>query len=717
MDIQQLFKGNKEVECPLCTNTLNNPRTLPCHHSFCLGCLDKRANFARRQRQHAIECSVCQTSLQIPETDTFVNLPSPIHVNRPGEVLTLEKGTLKVQKCSSCDENNPLTSYCLVCQSFVCSSCSHSHHCFDATSNVVIDKPQNQDVQQLIERPFMCPKQYHENQPLEFYCEDCKVLICFKCSVVSHNRHLVIDTQKAAQEQKMQMAEAVAKVKAEIHVYENEIKKQKELRSKNITNVMNAEKNMTDTVEELIRDLREHEKKMKNKFRDIYEAEEKQHATRLENLELITTQLKSFVEKGQGILARNISAEILQTNPGILGRCDELLNARKTDVYKSPYLNYLVDKKLDLLDRIVVTKTDPSMCLTKGHDSEIGKESDFFVVTRDSEGLQHYVQDDEIKVDILTPEGDHLRTELKDSKDGKYTVTYTPQCAGQHRVEVQVNGQLLTGSPCVVEVRHPYYFAFKFGSRGNRAREFVSISDIAVSDQNGTIAVADNFFKRIQMYSSDGTFQRQVTLDGPPYSLAFTNRGDLLTLLSRSNNKLRLFSEEGQFIKNINDKHLKKPQHLSITSDGRLIITDSANNEVMVLSPVGNDLLLSFIAPDCAAYPEYAVYHLDNFFVSYPGAGCVKVFDKTGKYLHNIGCQGLDDGQFDCPHGLVIDKYSVLIVCDVHNKRLQRFTLGGKFLSKLQGEYFNNDRPYNVTINNNDKNLFVAGLDNVYVFH
>ena len=115
-------------------------------------------------------------------------------------------------------------------------------------------------------------------------------------------------------------------------------------------------------------------------------------------------------------------------------------------------MHYFVEKKFILLDQILVTRTDPSMCLTEYHDSETGKESKFVVVTRDSEGLQCYQQDDQIKVDILTPEGDHLRTELKDSKDGKYVVTYTPQCVGKYSVEIQVNAQLLTGSPCVVQV-------------------------------------------------------------------------------------------------------------------------------------------------------------------------------------------------------------------------------------------------------------------------
>ena len=224
------------------------------------------------------------------------------------------------------------------------------------------------------------------------------------------------------------------------------------------------------------------------------------------------------------------------------------------------------------------------------------KESNFIVVTRDSEGLQCYQLDDQIEVDILTAEGDHLKTELKDSKDGKYTVTYTPQCVGQHSVEIQVNGQPLTGSPFVVQIRqHHYQLSFKFALEESRAEE-PYVSGIAVSDTTGTIAVADFFKKRIQLFSSDGKFQMPVELYGEPFSVAFTDCGDLLTLVSGSNNKLRLFSEEAQFIKLINDKHLKKPQHLSIASDGRLIITDETNKEVKVLSPDGNNQLVSMTA-------------------------------------------------------------------------------------------------------------------------
>ena len=722
MDVQQLFRIlNKEAECPLCLETVKNPKTLPCLHSFCLDCLDELASFARRQLQTSIKCPVCQASFPIPDTDTFANLPSSFHLNRLVDVLALHHSTVQVQKCNSCDENNPATSYCFVCQRFMCESCFQSHQRLKATRdhrNVLIDKLQAQDVQELIERPVICSQQYHEDQALDFYCEDCKVLICLKCSIVSHNRHLVTDTRKAALEQKMQMTEALAKLKAEILLYENEIKKQTELKDKNVTDIMNAEKKMTDSVAEWIRDLREHEKKMKQKFREIYEAEQKQHETRLENLQLITTQLKSCVERGQGVIERNISAEILQTNRTILQRCDELINARKPDRYKSPYLNYLVKKKFDTFDQILVTKTDSLMCLAQFDDSEIGRESNVVVVTRDSGGLQCYQRDDQIKVDILTAKGDHLKTELKDSKDGKYTVTYTPQCVGHHSIKIKVNELPLTGSPFVVQIRqHHYQFFFKFGLEGNRAGE-PWISDIAVSDRTGTIAVADAGNKRIQLFSSEGKFQVQVKLDGEPYSVAFTDCGNLLTLVSGDNNKLRLFSEEGQFIKHINDKHLKKPQLLSIASDGRLIITDGAGNEVKVLSPDGNDQLVSMTAPNCDKSPECTAYHQKKFYVSYPESHCIKVFDETGVYIYDIGCEGSSDGQFYYPVGLVIDKYNRLIVCDVDKLRLQLFTLSGKFLSKLEGEWFY-DSPWCAAINLKSNTLFVSSgsRNDICVFH
>ena len=697
MDVQQLFTVlKKEAECPLCLQTVNNPKTLPCIHSFCLGCLDKHANFARRQLQATIKCPVCQTSFQIPEGHSFKNLPASYHLNRLVDVLALKDGGKQTQKCSSCDENNTASSYCFVCQIFLCTVCFEAHQRLKTTRghrNVVMEKLNVQDVQELIHRPAMCSQQYHENQPLEFYCEECKDLICHKCSVVSHNRHTMTDTQKAAQVQKMEMKDALEKVKAETVIYENEIRKQTELMDKAKNEILSAEKKMTDAVEERIRELREHERVMKAKFAEIYEAQQKHHATRLENFELVLTQLQSCIERGESALERNVSAEILQTNQIIVGRCKELLNVTKPEIYNSPHVHYIVENQLNPgLDRIVVSNTDPLLSLAEVDNQELVREktmANFIIVTRDSGGKQCYHEDDQLKVSIITPAHDQLETEIKDTKDGKYTVTYTPQCVGQHRVEIQVNGQPLTGSPWVVQViPHQYQFAFQFGSKGKEQGQFDQPLGIAVSDKSSTLAVVDANNKRVQMFGFDGNFLREIPLEAKTSSVAFTESGDLLSFVDRNDNKLPLYTEGGQFIRCISDEHVKKLWYISGGSDGRIIICDWHDKTIKVLSPDGKNLLQSFSAPGCDAKPWCSVNQQDKFFVSYPQANRVVVFNNAGEYLYDIGSKESGDGQLWFPIGLAIDKFNRLIVCDRNNHRLQLFTLDGKYVAKVAGTFF-----------------------------
>ena len=723
--MRQLFRDlQKEAECPLCLETVNNPKTLPCLHSFCLECLDKHANFARRQLQATIKCPVCQTSFQIPEGDSFQNLPTSYHLNRLVDVLALKDSGAQAQKCGSCDENNTASSYCFVCQSFLCSPCFEAHQRLKATRghrNVVIEKLQVQDVQELIQRPVMCSQQYHENQPLEFYCEECKVPICHKCSVVSHNRHTMTDTQKAAQVQKMQMKDALEKVKAETVIYENEIRKQTELMDKTKNEILSAEKKMTDAVEERIRELREHERVMKTKFAEIYEAQQKHHATQLENFELVLTQLKSCVERGESIVQRNISAEILQTNQAIVGRCEELLKAKKLEIYKPSHVHYMVEQKVKILDRIVVSDTDPSLSLAEVarlKDVRAQTETNFTIVTRNSDGEQCYQKEDVIKVNILNPAGDQLETEIEDTEDGKYTVTYTPQCVGQHRVEIQVNGQPLTGSPWIVRVMpHQYQFAFQFGSKGEEQGKFDCPVGVAVNDKSRILAIADYNNSRTQIFSFEGNFLREITLKGKPISLAFTESGDLLVRVIYDK-RIFLFAENGQFIRYIGVEHVKTPHFVSVSSDGRIITSDSNDKTIKVLTADGKKVLQSFKSLDRNETPVCVVYHQAKFFASFNFAGRLVVFNNAGEYLHDIGSKGSGDGQFSDPTGLVIDKLNRLIVCDAGNSRVQLLTLEGKYIAQIPGSFFKGGYPHSAVISNTG-HLFVTDSWRhcVHVFH
>ena len=285
---------------------------------------------------------------------------------------------------------------------------------------------------------------------------------------------------------------------------------------------------------------------------------------------------------------------------------------------------------------------------------------------------------------------------IKDNKDGEYTVTYTLYSAEEHTVEVALNGQPLTGSPWCVQVPpHQYNSAYQFGTR-----RIGWNANIAFSEMNETVAVADFKKNRVHLFSSSGKHIKEfVSDDGRPISVAFTKSGELLVVYA---GRISLFSEGLQFIKRItNDQVTNYVWHLSVTHDGRIIVT-CLNNEIKVLPPDATKVLHSFTASNFYFSPLFAVYHQDRFFVSYRSVHFIKVFNEEGVFLYDIGSEGTGDGQLQRPLGLAIDKYNNLVVCASGNKRLQVFTLDGKFVSSVDQK-----EPHSIVASNSGY-LFVA---------
>ncbi|KAL9955630.1 hypothetical protein ACROYT_G036981 [Oculina patagonica] len=127
-------------------------------------------------------------------------------------------------------------------------------------------------------------------------------------------------------------------------------------------------------------------------------------------------------------------------------------------------------------------------------------------------------------------------------------------------------------------------------------------------------------------------------------------------------------------------KHVINPCSVSVRADGKIIVCDSGDISVKVLSPDGTELLQSVRVPYYDAFPWFAVHHQKKYFVSYRMADCVKVFNEEGVPLYDVG-------QFTSPAGLAIDKFNQLVVCDtedaVNCSRVRVFTLDGKLVSWL----------------------------------
>ena len=588
--------------------------------------------------------------------------------------------------------------------------------------------------EELLHESIKCKEKYHENEAVQYYCQDCNVCICQKCGILIHNRHAMMDIQQAVEQKKNKMKQVFARVKEQMVIVDKQIIEQTELKRISEEEICAAEKEVTNVVQEIVRIAREHETAAKTKLAEIKATQKITYKKKLEEFQVFKDQLRNSVECGEDIVQKKVGLEILQAGNTVIGRCEKLLTTKDIEIFNPQHVIYRVNAEAmntlrHLVPGQVITRyTDPSKSVAEGNglqEAEIGAETDFTVTTRDSEGKLVYDEDDQVTVKIRSPKGEDEEIKPKHCQNGNYSVCYVPKSIGLHDIIVEVSGKPLTGSPWRVQVTAHHYKAFhSFRSREKGPVEFEGPESIAVSEKTGNIAIADFLNGRVQLFDSKWKYLRTIGDQGPcaerighPRSVAFTASGDVVVIHNETGQprKMFLFTEHGQFIKHIG-QCLITPLRVSVRSDGHMIIlSDSGDDSVKVLTPDGAGLVQSFKAPDCDAFPSYAVYHEDRFFVSFAAANCVKVFNKRGEFQYDIGWEEPGDGQLKCPLGLAIDRFNNLIVCDSFNSRLQVFSLDGKFINSFN---VGMKRPWSVAVTKDHKVLVSDTNQNViHVFN
>ena len=181
------------LECSICMETLAEPRTLQCFHSFCKHCL---ANFVATQKEavnegakvpEVFECPVCRTKFHVKEGESIEKMPSNHFINNMLELLNLTRQTQSI-KCQSCRARNPAANRCVSCERYLCGKCVEAHNNWpDFEDHVVLTleeltRPENRA------KARGKPRCKKHDKVLKFYCETCKVLVCRYCVDVNHPR-------------------------------------------------------------------------------------------------------------------------------------------------------------------------------------------------------------------------------------------------------------------------------------------------------------------------------------------------------------------------------------------------------------------------------------------------------------------------------------------------------------------------------------------------
>ncbi|XP_039599281.1 tripartite motif-containing protein 16-like protein isoform X2 [Polypterus senegalus] len=217
----QLCDLQDEFICLLCVETLTDPVSIPCGHSFCLKCLKDcwdqsqecccpqcKENFATRPvlRKNTVLNEV------VKKLKTATSSPSPPALSQnyasPGDV-----------KCDACTGKKfRAVKTCLTCMASYCQTHLQPHFEIAAWKDHKLTDPDGNLKEKFCAKHQKC---------LEIYCKTEETCICLMCGMTEHNHHEMVALEAEREEKKNQMDETMNEIDRRL---EDREKKLKELR-------------------------------------------------------------------------------------------------------------------------------------------------------------------------------------------------------------------------------------------------------------------------------------------------------------------------------------------------------------------------------------------------------------------------------------------------------------------------------------------------------
>ena len=735
MDINTLLHNlREEVSCSVCSDIFNDPKQLPCLHSFCLHCL-KQWHTTSIGRD-TIRCPKCQAVSRVPESGDLKDLPTSFYLNGLIDVLAIKECRNSPVRCGNCDKKSSETSYCFHCCIFYCQECATAHSIMRRNKDhrvLGLKDFQDKDYEDVLKRPVFCPKQGHTEEELKFFCKDCETAVCHTCVTLGHKSHTMKLIQEEAESHKIHMKSMVETQRKNLKAKKNIIRQLDEDYAKLVQQGEHVKRDVQKIVHNLIAVI-------EAKKQNIFSAVENQTTKSLEsltkrknNIEEQIAVIESSLEEAEKLLTRSLNGELVQLKKSLetvfagvdqtepIDGDPEGLVVHLTFVKNQKLFNTVNTQEIGSLKNLHLTKA--SQCIAEGKGLEkgtVGGEAQFYLTTRNAQARQCYNKHDRVTVEIRDEQGRECATEVRinDNKDGSYKISYSPKEQGRYKVTVKVNGGHVLGSPFTVKGQ-PFKVrpVLSFGSRGSSVGMFQNPWGVAVNARD-EIAVTDQLNNRVQIFSSDGnylrSFGRQGNKNGEfnyPTGLAFHKNGNVI-VTDNGNSRIQIFSGEGEYVSSFGgkgslDSQLSDPCGLSVDCDGNIIVADAGNKLIKIFSPEGK-FLMKIGGQGSFTYPIHCVQCDRYLIVSDYSEHCMKVYDRNGNFQYKFGKQGRGDGEFIYPSCLSVNKSGHLMVCDSNNHRIQVFHLNGKFVGKFGANGSNLGEfksPLSVAVQSNDRIL------------
>jgi hypothetical protein len=197
------------TECSIHRGTYENPRQLPCLHSFCLQCL---VNYTKEKPlANNVTCPLCRREIPSP-ADGIEGFPRNFFIDKIIEIKRLTGPAQKDTLCDLCQEDEDLKSdvvpvasmFCAECRKNLCDRCTKEHRRHNKSHSVL--KMGSEEInEELVKKLDVSFCGDHSSKAVEMFCLDCQAVICMICFAEKHKLHNCSDINNTAKDFRKQM--------------------------------------------------------------------------------------------------------------------------------------------------------------------------------------------------------------------------------------------------------------------------------------------------------------------------------------------------------------------------------------------------------------------------------------------------------------------------------------------------------------------------------
>ncbi|XP_041838978.1 tripartite motif-containing protein 2 isoform X2 [Melanotaenia boesemani] len=682
--------------CSICLDRYENPKVLPCLHTFCERCLQNYIPV----HSLTLSCPVCRQTSILPE-----------------------KGVAALQ-------NNFFITNLMDVLQRAPDSCSQEA----ATLNNITTVATGQ--------LLSCPN--HGGSVMEFYCPPCETAMCQECTSGEHGEHPTVPLKDVVEQHKASLQDQLDAVKKRLPEINSALLTLSEILQQLTNQKSSIEDDIHTTFDELQKTLNVRKSVLLMELEVNYGIKQKVLQAQLDALLQGQEGINSSCNFTEQALSHGTEAEVLLVKKQMGERLIELAcQDLPLQPGENNQLDFLVEteglkKSIHNLGTIVTTNAVASETVATGEGLRhcmVGVPTSITITTKDKDGELCKMGNAVIAAEISSPDGNKGEGEILDNKNGTYEYLFSAPKEGTYNLSLRLYDQHIKGSPFKIKATksidvsptsdgtkkrlkspgsgHIKQKAFKrpasmystgrrkenpieddlifrIGTKGRNKGEFTNLQGVAASSM-GKVLIADSNNQCVQIFSNDGLFKSRFGIRGRtpgqlqrPTGVAVHPNSDII-IADYDNKWVSIFSSEGKFKNKIGSGKLMGPKGVAVDRNGHIIVVDNKSCCVFIFQ-VNGKLVTKFgnrgNGDRQFAGPHFAAVNNNNeIIVTDFHNHSVKVFNTEGEFLLKFGSNGEGNGQFNAPTGVAVDVNGNIIVADWGNSRIQVFDGSGSFLS------------------------------------